>query len=812
MTKRVRSTRRIKRRKKQQPNQRNLTYEIGGIVLFILGILSLLSVAGYNMGIVGEALKNFFDFLFGKGAYIPAAFIIWEGFRYISRGDKVTYSARGIFCGILFILILAAFEAWMVPSGEELSKNTAAAYGGLLGGIIVMALRSLFGEIGAIAILLGAILVNILLITRWSLSHGVQAVGKRTEKQVVHMETALRAKREEYRKRMAERDTHSHKQILHDFIFKKKDDTEDKSGHDIEDTPPVDENDEKPVTEPVYTEPQDIPLPEEEPEPVPDNVDPETGEVLTEAVDTAEEVNQAESEPAAVPAVNKSENGENISLDAAGQDKPSPVIDSGYKFPPLSLLKPGGKQTAGQVQEAQRKRHVLETTLKNFGVNAKVINTSIGPSVTRYELEPAPGVKVKKIENLADDLALSLAATHLRIEAPIPGKSAVGIEVPNGKTTMVALRDVLESKEFREKKGDVCVALGKDISGHTIVTDLAKMPHLLIAGSTGSGKSVCINTLIMSILYRYKPEDVKMILIDPKVVELSIYNCVPHLLSPVVTSPQKAAGALQWAVKQMEARYELFSGSQVRDIHGYNRLHPESKMPFLIVIIDELADLMMAAPDSVEESICRLAQKARAAGIHLVLATQRPSVDVITGLIKANIPSRISFAVSSQIDSRTILDQAGAENLLGRGDMLFAPIGAQNMIRVQGAFVSDEEVEHVTSYIQNEVAVKKMMELEKPVEFTEPVSDTGKEENEEKDELLDEAIDWLVDTKKASVSMLQRRFRIGYTRAGRLMDTIESMGIVGPQNGSKQREILMTKDEIREKYYTRDKDKEVNHG
>ena len=500
----------------------------------------------------------------------------------------------------------------------------------------------------------------------------------------------------------------------------------------------------------------------------------------------------------------------------AATDKPegsmkgeNPV--STYKFPPLTLLKPGGRQSASLSREAEEKKKILESTLHNFGVAARVINTSVGPTVTRFELEPAPGVKVKKIENLADDIALQLAATHIRIEAPIPGKSAVGIEVPNGKTTMVALRDVLDSDEFRNAHGNVNVALGKDITGKTIVADLTRMPHLLIAGSTGSGKSVCINTIIMSILYHYRPEEVKMLLIDPKVVELSVYNAVPHLRSPVVTEPKKAAGALQWAVKEMEHRYKLFSASAVRDIRGYNRLNPKEKMPYLIIIIDELADLMMVAADSVEQAICRLAQKARAAGIHLVLATQRPSVDVITGLIKANIPSRISFAVSSQIDSRTILDKAGAENLLGKGDMLFDPIGAQNPVRVQGAFVSDSEVESVTSYIHNETAVKEMLSSEEPLVFTAPDEAEKAAVEEEQDELFPEAVEWILDTGRASVSMLQRRFRIGYTRAGRLMDTMEEMGIVGPANGAKPREILMNKEQA-DKLLSGNVNKEVNHG
>ena len=440
----------------------------------------------------------------------------------------------------------------------------------------------------------------------------------------------------------------------------------------------------------------------------------------------------------------------------------------------------------------------LEEALRSFGVRAKVINVSVGPTVTRYELEPAPGVRVSKIEGLADDIALQLAATSIRIEAPIPGKSAVGIEISNAKATEVSLREVLSSKEFLGGKGLILAALGKDIAGNTVIADLTKMPHLLIAGQTGSGKSVCINTIIISILYHSHPKDVKLILIDPKVVELSVYNGIPHLRIEVVTNPKKAAGALSWAVKEMESRYKSFSEHNVRDITSFNKKNPELKLPFIVVIIDELADLMMVAKDSVENSICRLAQKARAAGIHLVVATQRPSVDVITGLIKANIPSRISFAVSSQVDSRTILDKAGAEKLLGKGDMLFNPSGAQNPIRVQGAFVSDEEVSAIVNFIKTQATNQEEIFEYEPIELSLPEQSMVDPKEESCDELLEEAAEWILDTKRVSVSALQRRFRIGYTRAGRLMDTMESMGIVGPADGAKPRQLLISKEHLPE--------------
>ena len=414
-------------------------------------------------------------------------------------------------------------------------------------------------------------------------------------------------------------------------------------------------------------------------------------------------------------------------------------------------------------------------------------------------MEPAAGVKVSKIVHLADDLALKLAATDIRIEAPIPGKAAVGIEVPNKKVTPVCLRDVLDTDVFQNSVGGVPVALGKDIAGTPIVADLTKMPHMLVAGSTGAGKSVCINTLISSILFKQRPEDVKLILVDPKVVELSNYNGIPHLMTPVVTDPKKAANVLRWAVKEMDDRYKRFALTKTRDIKRYNELNPEEAMPYVVIIIDELADLMMAAAGDVEDSICRLAQKARACGMHLVLATQRPSVDVITGLIKANVPSRIAFAVSSQIDSRTILDMAGAEKLIGKGDMLFYPMGASKPVRVQGAFVSDGEIDELVEYIKEQ----RRPQYNEAVEAAqqEASHDDGKDDFFE-DELMDKAIMMVMETQQASVSLLQRRFRIGFSRAARMIDTMEAMHIVGPSNGSKARDILMTPEEVQEKYFS----------
>ena len=476
------------------------------------------------------------------------------------------------------------------------------------------------------------------------------------------------------------------------------------------------------------------------------------------------------------------------------------TYDKPYQFPSLDILAKGevGQNNSNEVAyNAMR----LEDVLSSFGISAKVVNATQGPTVTRYEIEPAQGVKVSRIVNLTDDIALNLAAQHIRMEAPIPGKSAIGIEVPNTKTEAVHLRDVLDCSDFKDARGGIPVGLGKYIAGKPVITDLAKMPHLLVAGTTGSGKSVCVNTLISSILFSRKPEEVKLLLIDPKMVELSVYNGIPHLMAPVVTDMKKAAAVLRWAVREMEARYKAFAASGKRDIKSYNEAHPKSAMPLIVLIIDELADLMMTAPDDIEESISRLAQMARAAGIHMVLATQRPSVNVITGSIKANVPSRISFAVGSQIDSRTILDMAGAEKLLGKGDMLFSPIGANKPIRVQGAFISDDEVEHLVEF------VKQQREPEYDDTVTaEAEKETAAQDNDEqdiyRDELLERAVNLVMESGQASVSMLQRRFRIGYTRAARLVDTMEDLKIVGPNMGSKAREILMSPEQVKARYFS----------
>ena len=484
------------------------------------------------------------------------------------------------------------------------------------------------------------------------------------------------------------------------------------------------------------------------------------------------------------------------------------VEEDNYVFPSTKLLeKSKQKALKGGTKGLTETANKLQRTLYSFGVQAKVENVSVGPAITRYELKPAEGVRVNKIANLADDIALNLAAETIRIEAPIPGKQAVGIEVPNKEKEMVPLRDVIESNEFQNNDSKLSVGLGKDVAGSIVIGNIAKMPHVLIAGSTGSGKSVCINTIITSIIYNAKPSEVKLVMVDPKVVELSVYNGIPHLLIPVVTDPKKAAGALAWAVQEMDNRYNLFAEKGVRDLKGYNHSIENEQgvgqLPQIVIIIDELADLMMVAAKEVEDSICRLAQKARAAGMHLVIATQRPSVDVITGLIKANVPSRIAFAVSSQIDSRTILDQVGAEKLLGKGDMLFFPSGASKPTRVQGAFVSDEEVEKIVDFIKSNGTATYSEDILETIENShksekEKAMETSDGEEDNADEFLEEAIDKVVESGQASTAFIQRKFKVGYARAGRIIDQMEERGVISGYQGNKPREVLWTLEKLAE--------------
>ncbi|WP_443715516.1 DNA translocase FtsK, partial [Ruminococcus bromii] len=537
---------------------------------------------------------------------------------------------------------------------------------------------------------------------------------------------------------------------------------------------------------------------------------------------------------------NSEEAGDEIAeqLDRAVRSDNSQSEEKKYQFPPIQLLKPKLNSDDGDaMEEMQNNAKKLIDTLTSFGVKASIVNICRGPSVTRYELQPAPGVKISKITNLSDDIALNLAANGVRIEAPIPGKAAVGIEVPNKVVSMVTMRELIDSDKFKNSKSKLTTVLGKDISGEIVVTDLAKMPHLLIAGTTGSGKSVCVNSILMSILYKATPDEVKLLLIDPKMVEFSKYKGIPHLLIPVVSDAKKAAGALAWAVNEMLQRYKIFSEYDCKDIDSYNSLIEKNmnymeqnppvvneegeevqpvlevnglpvakeKMSRVVIAIDELADLMMAAPSEVEDSICRLAQMARAAGMHLILATQRPTVNVITGLIKANVPSRISLKVSSNTDSRTILDTGGGEKLIGRGDMLFLPVGAPKPIRVQGCYASDEEIEGVTHYIKKAYSAQYNSEIEEKIKriAAEEIaqgkksgdSDSASDEGLDVDSKMEEAIKCVIEAGQASTSLLQRRLKVGYARAGRMIDDMEQMGVVGPHQGSKPRDVLMTYNE-----------------
>ena len=499
------------------------------------------------------------------------------------------------------------------------------------------------------------------------------------------------------------------------------------------------------------------------------------------------------------------ESGESVSAEQMPPERP-------YVFPPADLLTKAANKAGDSRQHLQETAMKLQQTLKNFGVNVTITNISCGPAVTRYELQPEMGVKVSKIVNLADDIKLNLAAADIRIEAPIPGKAAIGIEVPNKENVMVSFRELVESEEFKKHPSKISFGVGKDIGGKVTVADIAKMPHLLIAGATGSGKSVCINTIIMSILYKANPKEVKLIMIDPKVVELSVYNGIPHLMIPVVTDPKKAAGALHWAVDEMTDRYQKFANASVRDLKGYNAKieslptiegdpKPE-KLPQIVIIVDELADLMMVSPGEVEESICRLAQLARACGIHLIIATQRPSVNVITGLIKANMPSRIAFAVTSGVDSRTILDMNGAEKLLGKGDMLFSPQGIPKPVRVQGAFVSDEEVSAVVGFIKEQNGqVTYSAEMEEKLSNMESANttvaiDSSADAGDGRDVYFADAARLLMEKEKGSIGMLQRYFKIGFNRAARIMDQLEEAGIVGPEEGTKPRRVLMSPEQF----------------
>lgn len=783
-------------------------YEISGIVIFCFGIFAFISLFGGGTGIMGKWVNDGIHFLFGLAAPAAALFLVLFGARYALASRGISMSRRNVLLAVLCVLFLCLVHHYYVPKGREMEISEILSYGGIIGGSLTSFFHLALGEIGTTILLLGFMVVDVLLLTHWSLSRGAEKVGTKAQKIGEKTGERLGGMAQKIRDKKAALDAARSAARLEElkdkpteFIFKKKKKEEPEVEEVMEEALPQDSTlleeaaSEKPQGEAIEEEaakeipPNTMEEGEKEsadeemmppPVPLPESEEPEEEEM--------EKENETPSEETAPSSL----------MAEQGTPSRSPVtgtVKKEYKFPPLSLLHTDHAKGESQ-SDVAKNASIIESTLKSFGVMARVIHASVGPTVTRFELRPEVGVRVSRIEGLSNELAMALAATHIRIEAPIPGKSAVGIEIPNSRSASVPLRDVLDSGEFKNGKGHILVALGKDITGKPVVTDLSKMPHLLIAGSTGSGKSVCINSIITSIIYHSRPEDVKLMLIDPKVVELSVYNGIPHLRTEVITNMKKAEGALNWAVREMEARYQLFAGARVRNIEGYNKQNPDKKMPYILIIVDEFADLMNVAAKEVEVLIQRLTQKARAAGIHLILATQRPSADVITGVIKSNIPSRIAFMVESALNSRIILDEGGAETLLGKGDMLFKQAGALTTVRIQGAFISDEEVEAVVDYVR-----KECMEQEKapvtyePIDLSVPEKNesSGAEEEEEQDSLLEEAAEWVLDTKRASVSALQRRFRIGYTRAGRLMDSMERLGIVGPAEGAKPRDILMDK-------------------
>ena len=835
-------------------------YELIGLILLSFALISGIGLFGLNVGFVGFFFADIFRYLFGLGAFFAILIVLLISTQYITHHRGVQYTKK--FFGVigLFISLLAIWHHFVIPVGEEILPQSLSEGGGLLGGGVLFVLRALFGVDGAV-ILLGTFVVgSILLSTTWSLASGYMKTREQAKKSAQAAGAALHTTRETIGT-VAEKFEQRTTQMVHqmtdtmpynqekDPLFVEQhsqmeapqhhpDDTEakiqDSVSADLEIHAPIAEEEPVPVASPMEStvaeketssgahlttlkqEHENTPIQfsiqkseEHLSEKIPsapheqvvdalkiaeDKIE-ETDETISDAEEqdpSDEEVRQDDTEAATAM---RSEQISSPDAETAGQ--------TAYILPKVThiLSKHVKKENESLDQEIEENAHTLQQTLESFHVNAKVISACHGPAVTRYDLEPAPGVKVSKITNLAEDIALQLATTSVRIE-PVPGKAAIGIEIPNRILESVQLRDVLENPAFQEAKSKLTVGLGMDISGQAIFADIGKMPHLLVAGATGSGKSVCINTLISSILFKAAPDEVKFILIDPKMVELSNYNGIPHLMVPVVTDPKKASSVLNWAVQEMEKRYAVFASHSVRDIKSFNRRYAEEKMPFIVIVIDELADLMMVSPRDVEDSICRILQKARAAGIHMILATQRPSVNVITGIIKANLPSRISFAVSSQVDSRTILDRGGAETLLGKGDMLFSPQGAPKPIRVQGAFISDEEVEMLLDYIRSQG--QEVSENEELIDFIENDSkeDDSSEEDEflvKQDKLLPDAVELVMSTGQASSSSIQRRFRVGYSRAARLVDTMEELRIIGPSGGgNKPREILMSQEQAME--------------
>lgn len=818
------------------------------VILWIIVAVSLLlfiSNMGFG-GVVGRGVSHVLFGLFGLMAYVLPVLLLVGSFFAVSNKGNMHASVK-LVAGTAFVVFMCMFMSLAISSGEVLDPLQAFTYcagrkngGGIIGGFLAFYLVKAFGFIGSYIIDIIVLIVCLVLITEKSALKGMQKGGQKVYESAkennerykeyreykaqerqnrrmdhkvsgVSIDTKIEGKKSKNKKsdELGEiTDTQELPKVKKSDKIALSADPQEAFANDVSKVEPVFAGEIFPPAEPVisgdFVE-DDVSLAKEEAPPVP-------------AKEKVESPAPALEQPAVKAAKKKVKPSEaEVSdgiADVVQEMEQMQPLEHKYVYPPIDLLKAGSsKKSANTESQLRETANKLQQTLKTFGVNVTVTNISCGPAVTRYEIQPEMGVKVSKIVGLADDIKLNLAAADIRIEAPIPGKAAVGIEVPNKENVMVAFRDLIDSKEFKESKSKISFAVGKDISGKTKVTDIAKMPHLLIAGATGSGKSVCINTIIMSILYKADPNEVKLLMIDPKVVELSVYNGIPHLMIPVVTDPKKAAGALNWAVAEMTERYEKFAEANVREINGYNAKVdsievPEGqerpqKMPQIVIIVDELADLMMVASNDVEQAICRLAQLARAAGIHLVIATQRPSVNVITGLIKANMPSRIAFAVTSGVDSRTILDMNGAEKLLGKGDMLFDPQGSPKPVRVQGAFVSDEEVSAVVDFItQNNAPAQYSDHVQKKMEDLQSSGSNGSVAisdndgaDDGKDSYFSEAAKIIVDKEKASIGMLQRYLKVGFNRAARIMDQLEEAGIVGPEEGTKPRKVLMTKEE-----------------
>ena len=836
----------------QNKNQNSgIEREIGLVALLLVCVFLFVSNFGVG-GAVGKFLSGVLFGLFGLFAYLlPVLVLLMVLFSLANRENlEATLKIAGV---VLCAVAFCALMHMLMPNAPEEIKDvytyckTNRIGGGLLGGIVAILLKKAVGTVGTYLVLLGILIICMVIITGRSfvdgMSHGSQKVYESAREDMARRRELADERREQQRARARE--------------LKEQRQERKVTGVTMDVTIPKQENGLIEVTEPdsvSFADPAQAQMPVEQEVPVQVDtpvhsyaVEPEpyqeyqAAEPMQSWSSPDAEINFSEEdllknamntrdldEPEPVHVMEASQpeifqpettQPETFQPESAQPEIPQTQVaqtaEAEYEFPPLSLLKKP-KASSGKKDDnvvLQETAEHLQQVMEDFGVNATVVNASRGPAVTRYEVQPAHGVKVSKILALADDIKLNLAVADVRIEAPIPGKAAVGIEVPNKENSTVMFRELVESKEFREHKSKIAFAVGKDIGGNIMVSDIAKMPHLLIAGATGSGKSVCINTLIMSILYKARPDEVKLIMIDPKVVELSAYNGIPHLLIPVVTDPKKAAGALNWAVAEMMGRYNQFAELNVRNIEGYNEKidsikdipddNKREKMPQIVIIVDELADLMMVAPGEVEDAICRLAQLARAAGIHLIIATQRPSVNVITGLIKANMPSRIAFAVSSGVDSRTILDMNGAEKLLGKGDMLFSPYGIPKPLRVQGAFVSDAEVGAVVEFLssrkpedsqkEQEIA-EKMKEMQSTIENAATSSDGSS--GSDKDVLFAEAGRFIIEKDKASIGMLQRWFKIGFNRAARIMDQLADAGVVGEEEGTKPRKVLMSSEQF----------------